>query len=136
MVLAPSDDKIAQLFQFLDQLNVLEEEDLLMHFTNDNIFSLRALSEILREDIKLERAISEKRFVSVVRELSETRRIWSERLDETLASAAGELDRGNIIQALWILNGYIRFCPSPHYRSLAEAVMGEYEDQESGDRSR
>ncbi|MGD8353394.1 MAG: hypothetical protein PVJ01_04435, partial [Pseudomonadota bacterium] len=87
------EEKVAQLFQFLDQLSVMEDEDLLMHFTSDNIYALRELSELLREDIELERAVSEKRFVSVVRDLSETRRIWSERLDETLASAAEEFDR-------------------------------------------
>jgi hypothetical protein len=107
----------------------MEDEDLLMHFTSDNIYALRELSELLREDIELERAVSEKRFVSVVRDLSETRRIWSERLDETLASAAEEFDRGNSVQALWILNGYIRFCPSPYYKEMAEGVMGNYEKE-------
>jgi hypothetical protein len=123
------EEKVAQLFQFLDQLSVMEDEDLLMHFTSDNIYALRELSELLREDIELERAVSEKRFVSVVRDLSETRRIWSERLDETLASAAEEFDRGNSVQALWILNGYIRFCPSPYYKEMAEGVMGNYEKE-------
>jgi hypothetical protein len=36
---------------------------------------------------------------------------------------------------MWILNGFIRFCPSPYYRDIAIEVMGEYEEQEPEDRS-
>jgi hypothetical protein len=77
----------------------------------------------------LERMLSEKRFVSIVRELYHTRKIWSDRLDETIASASHELGQGNRIQALWMLNGFIRFCPSPYYRELAESVVEEYEKE-------
>ena len=36
---------------------------------------------------------------------------------------------GYLVQALWMLNGFIRFCPSPYYREIAAEVMEEYEEQ-------
>ena len=73
--------------------------------------------------------LSEKRFANVIMELCETKKIWSERLSETLGTAASKFDEGNRVQALWILNGFIRFCPSPYYRELVEEVVGEYDEQ-------
>lgn len=125
------DAKIAELFNLLDHLADLEVEELLGHFTTDNIESLRLISGVLKEGIYLERILSEKRFVNVVQELYEMKKIWSDRLDKTLTSAAREFDQGNLVQALWILNGFIRFCPSPYYRDIAEGVIGKYEKQES-----
>ncbi len=121
--------KIKELTELLDYLGELHEEELLAHFTSENIEALRLLADIFKDGVEIERVLSEKRFISVIRELHETRRIWSGRLEETLASALLEFERGNNIQALWILNGFIRFCPSPYYREIAEAVMGEYEQE-------
>lgn len=121
------EEKIAELFEFLDRLGELGPDELLVHFTSGNIEALRLLSGLLKAGMDLERILSEKRFINIVKELFETKKIWSERLLETLALAARENDQGNRIQALWILNGFIRFCPSPYYRELAEKVKGEYE---------
>ena len=129
------DDKIVELFKFLDNLGELEIEDLLGQFTSENIETLRLVSGVLREGMNLERVLSEKRFVNVVQELYEMKKIWSERLGETLASAAQESKNDNHVQALWILNGFVRFCPSPYYRDIAEGVMREYEEQDPGARS-
>ena len=122
-----TDEKIMELFNTLDHLGELEDEELLGQFTSENIESLRLISTILKEGMELERMLSEKRFAIVVQELFETKRIWSDRLNVTLGSAAQEFEQGNRVQALWILNGFIRFCPSPYYREMAEEVMGEYE---------
>ena len=130
-----SDTEIIENLILLDQLGLMSEEELLSHFTSENIEAMRLLSEVLKEGMEFERMLSEKRFVNVVWELFETKRIWSEKLDETLGHAASEFDQGNRVQALWILNGFIRFCPSPYYQEMAQEVMGEYEKQESGDRS-
>ena len=124
-----TDEKIIELFKLLDSLGELDGEELLGQFTSDNIYALGLMAGLLKEEMELERMLSEKRFICVVRGLSETRRIWSERLDETLSSAVEEFEKGNSVQALWILNGYIRFCPSPYYRAMAEEVMEEYENQ-------
>jgi len=129
------DEKTAELFQILDSLGELESEELLIHFTSDNIEAIRLVSRVLKEGMDLERMVSENRFVKVVHELYETRKIWAERLEVTLTSAASEVDQGSRVQALWILNGFIRFCPSPYFREIAEEVMGEYEERESGDSS-
>ena len=122
-----TDEKIMELFNTLDHLGELEDEELLGQFTSENIESLRLISTILKEGMELERMLSEKRFAIVVQELFETKRIWSDRLNVTLGSAAQEFEQGNRVQALWILNGFIRFCPSPYYREMAEEVMEEYE---------
>ena len=122
-----SDVKILELFRLLDDLGELSEENLLGRFTSENIEALRLLSDILKEGMEFERMLSEKRFVNVVQELFETKRIWSDKLNETLGNAAQEFDQGNRIQALWILNGFIRFCPSPYYREMVEEVMEQYE---------
>ena len=124
-----SDLKILEHFQLLDQLGAMEEKELLRHFTAENIEAMRFLSEMLKEDMELERVLSEKRFVNIVQELFETKGIWLEKLNETRVNAAQEHDQGNCVQALWILNGFIRFCPSPYYREMAEKVMEEYEKQ-------
>ena len=124
-----TDEKIVELFQLLDRLGKLEAEELLGHFTSENIEALRLVSGALKEGMGLERMLSEKRFVLVIKELFETKNIWSERLDETMSSASREFDQGNRVQALWILNGFIRFCPSPYYREIAAEVMEEYEEQ-------
>ena len=124
-----SDTKTLELLKILDRLGELDDEELLSQFTSDNIEALRLISVILKEGMDVERMLSEKRFVKVVQELFETKRIWSDRLNVTLGSAAQEFEQGNRVQALWILNGFIRFCPSPYYRGMAEEVMEEYENQ-------
>jgi len=124
-----SDEKIAELFKLLDHLGELGSEELIGQFTSENIEALRLLSVILKEEMDLERMLSEKRFVNIIRELYETKMIWSGRLEQTLDNALEEYDGGNRVQALWILNGFIRFCPSPYYREIAEEVMEEYEEQ-------
>jgi hypothetical protein len=123
------DEKIVELIKLLDRLGALEIEELLGQFTSENIEALRLISEVLKERMEFERMLSEKRFVKVVQELYETKKIWAEKLNETLTSAAHEFHQGNSVQALWILNGFIRFCPSPYYREFAEEVMNEYENQ-------
>ncbi|MDF1526511.1 MAG: hypothetical protein RRA15_04635 [bacterium] len=122
-----SDEKIAELFGLLDRLGQFETEELLGHFTSDNIEAIRQVSWVLKEGMNFERVLSENRFVKVVQELYETKLIWAERLEVTLITAASEMDQGNRGQALWILSGFIRFCPSPYFREIAEDVMGEYE---------
>ena len=124
-----SDTKTVELLKILDRLGELDDEELLSQFTSDNIEALRLISVILKEGMDVERMLSEKRFVKVVQELFETKRIWSDRLNVTLGSAAQEFEQGNRVQALWILNGFIRFCPSPYYREMAEEVMEQYEGQ-------
>ena len=123
------DEKIAELLGRLERLGELESEDLLGHFTSDNIEAIRLVSWVLKEGMEFERVLSENRFVKVVQELYETRKIWTERLKVTLTNASSELDQGNRVQALWTLNGFIRFCPSPYFREIAEDVIGEYEEQ-------
>jgi hypothetical protein len=125
-----SDEKIAELFKVLDRLGELGEEELLVHFTSEKIEALRLVSGVLKEGMDLERMLSEKRFVYIVKELFETKRVWSVRLDETLTNAGQELDQGNRVQALWILNGFIRFCTSPYYREIAEEVLKKYENEQ------
>ncbi|UCF88107.1 MAG: hypothetical protein JSV70_06705 [bacterium] len=125
--MALSEIKIHQLLQTLDRLGRMEAAKLSGQFTDENINAMRLLSSLLKEDMDLEQVLSEKRFISVVGELFETRKMWSERLEETLKNAYREFEMGNRVQALWILNGFIRFCPSPYYRDRAGEVMEEYE---------
>lgn len=124
-----SDEKITGLFEFLDRLAGLDPEDLPGHFTSANIETLRLACGVLKQGLELERILSERRFIGLVKELSETKEIWSERLQETLDLAAGEHGQGNLVQALWILNGFIRFCPSPYFIGKAQEVMREYEEE-------
>ncbi len=128
-----SKDKIAELFSILDSLGQLEAAELLGHFTSENIEAMRLISGLLKEDHDLERMWSEKRFVQVVQELFEMRKIWSDKLGETLTNAAREFDLGNRVQAIWILNGFIRFCTSPYYCDIAGEVIGKYEEQGDSD---
>lgn len=121
------DEKIVEFLKILDRLGELDDVELLSQFTSDNIEALRLISVFLKEGMDVERMLSEKRFVKVVQELFETKRIWSDRLNVTLGRAAQEFEQGNRVQALWVLNGFIRFCPSPYYREMAQEVMGEYE---------
>ena len=123
------DEKIVELFKLLDRLGELEAEELMGHFTSENIEALRLVSGVLKEGMDLERMMSEKRFVRVVHELFEMKRIWAGKLGETLTGGAQEFDQGNRVQAMWILNGFIQFCPSPYYRDIAVEVMEEYEEQ-------
>jgi len=124
-----SDEKIFELFELLDRLCEIEDEQLLGYFTNENIGALRIASVVLKDEIYFEKVLSQKRFIKVVQELCEAKKIWSAKLEETLARVASEFDRGESVQALWILNGFIRFCPSPYFRNIAEEMLGEYEDQ-------
>jgi len=124
-----SDEKIFELFELLDRLCEIEDEQLLGYFTNENIGALRIASVVLKDEIYFEKVLSQKRFIKVVQELCEAKKIWSAKLEETLARVASEFDRGESVQALWILNGFIRFCPSPYFRNIAEKMLGEYEDQ-------
>lgn len=125
-----SEEKTKELLLLLDRLGSLETRELLAHFTSENIESLRVISALLKDESRFERVLSENRFVDVVRELYETKKIWEAKLKESLSSSAGEFEKGNHIQALWIINGFIRFCPSPYFRNLAEETMGKYEGGE------
>ena len=73
-----------------------------------------------------ERYLSENRFVEIVTELVDLKKIWSSKLDETLSNASEAFERDEKVQALWILDGFVRFCPSPYYRDIAERVLEGY----------
>ena len=55
-----SDNKIVVLFKQLDQLGELSSDDLLRHFTGENIEALRLISTLVKEGMDIERVLSEK----------------------------------------------------------------------------
>jgi hypothetical protein len=116
------------IFDLLYHLGNLDPEELLGHFTEENVNTLKMSAPLLKEGMELERYLSEKRFVEVVNELNELRKIWSSKLDETLGNASEAFERDDKVQALWILDGFIRFCPSPYYRDIAERVLEGYSE--------
>ncbi len=121
--------EIVRNLEILDQLGRMDYEELLTQFTSANVESMRFISSVLKDEMPFERVLSQGRFTEIVAELYETKNLWSSRLDETLAGAEKEMKQGNKVQALWILNGFIRFCSSPLYREMAQVVMEEYESQ-------
>ncbi len=120
------DDRSHHLFELLERLGQLEGEELLGHFTEENVNALKATAGLLKEELELDRYLSEKRFVQIVGELYELKRMWSGKLKETLVNAGEAFERGEMVQAMWILDGFIRFCSSHYYRSIAEKVMERY----------
>jgi len=113
------------LFLILDRLDCMDSKDLLDEFTDKTIAALRVVGGELNEKLILERVLSENRFVEVVRELVETRRIWSRHFDETVNLARKAAREGKVDQARWIIDGFLRFCPSPYFRGLAVKVIDE-----------
>ncbi len=114
-----------RLFSLLDRLGKMEREDLLKEFTEDILGEVRVLARELNEELVLERVISENRFVEVIGDLAETNRIWARRYNETVNLAGKAAAEGKTDQARWILDGFLRFCPSPGYRWLVEKMLGE-----------
>jgi hypothetical protein len=123
-----SSDRTHNIFELLDHLGELEPDELLEHFTEDNVSILKAAATMLKEGAELERYLSEKRFIEVVRELGELKKIWSAKLDQTLANASDAFNKDEKVRAIWILEGFTRFCPSPYYRDVAERVLEEYRE--------
>ena len=122
------DDRSHHLFELLERLGQLEGEELLGHFTEENVNALKATAGLLKEELELDRYLSETKFVQMVGELCELKRMWSGKLKETLENAGEVFERGEMVQAMWILNGFIRFCPAPHYRGIAERVLERYSE--------
>jgi hypothetical protein len=114
------------IFDLLDRLGNLDPEELVGHFTEENVNTLKMSAPLLKEGMELERYLSEKRFVEIVNELCDLKKIWSVKLDETLSNAGEAYDRDEKVQAMWILEGFIRFCPSPYYSDIAERVLEGY----------
>ncbi len=123
-----SDDRLHHLFELLDRLGELGGEELLGHFTEENVNALKTAAGLLKDGLELDRYLSETKFVQIVGELCELKRMWSGKLKETLENAGEAFERGEMVQAMWILDGFIRFCASPFYRSIAERVMERYEE--------
>jgi hypothetical protein len=121
-------DRTQNIFELLDLLGELGPDDLLEHFTEENMDTLKLVAPLLKEGMELERYLSEKKFVEIVNELNDIRKIWSSKLDETLGNASEAFEKDEKVQALWILEGFIRFCPSPYYSDIAERVLEGYEE--------
>jgi hypothetical protein len=119
-------DRTQNIFELLDLLGELGPDDLMEHFTEENMDTLKLVAPLLKEGMELERYLSEKRFVEIVNELCDLKKIWSVKLDETLSNAGEAYDRDEKVQAMWILEGFIRFCPSPYYSDIAERVLEGY----------
>ncbi|UCG38794.1 MAG: hypothetical protein JSV00_00735 [bacterium] len=124
-----SDEKREDLFALVQRLGEMEPGELKSHFKEDVLASLRLAAEQLRDGLVVERYLSERRFVEIVRELHETMRIWSGRLEQTLQSAGEASAGGDARRAIWILRGFAKFCPSAHYRSVAEEAASSYEKE-------
>lgn len=123
-----SEEKKLELIDLVDRLAELGQDDLQDHFTTENIQSLRKAAELIKGNMTIETAVSTRRFVQVVLELSEAKGIWSGKWDQTLQQIGELIGEGEGKQALMVLRGFIRFCPSPYYRGEAEAVLRELKD--------
>jgi hypothetical protein len=117
--------KTERIFELLDRLGELDDAQLMDHFTDDTVSNLRLLAVQLNENMRLEKVLSEKRYIEVVRQLVGMRKIWSGKLDEVQGYVEQAMGKGGKDQALWLLNGYIRFCPSPYFRAEAEKILEE-----------
>ena len=124
-----TDDRTHNLFILLDHLGELDPDDLLDHFTEENTTVLKAAAELLKEDMVLDRYLSEKVFVQVVGELVALKTMWSEKLETTLHNADEAFENDEKVRAIWILDGFIRFCPSPYYREIAQELLDEYGEE-------
>jgi len=111
--------------QFLDRLGAMSEAELMENYTNETISSIRMIASELNENLDLEHILSERRFIEVVRDLAEIKAIWAQRLEETVKLAEKAVEGGKEMQAHWILDGFIRFCPSPYFRGIVENYMDE-----------
>ena len=124
-----TDEHTQNLFILLDHLGELDPDDLLDHFTEENTTVLKAAAELLKEDMVLDRYLSEKVFVQVFGELVALKAMWSEKLETTLHNADEAFENGEKVRAIWILDGFIRFCPSPYYREIAQELLDEYGEE-------
>lgn len=121
MILPETERK--RVFELLDRFGEMDDDELLDHFTDKTVASLRLLLGELNENMRMERILSENRFVEVIRELVEIKNVWSGRLMEVQGHVEQAIEKGGKDQAVWLLNGFIRFCPSPHYRRAAEGIL-------------
>ena len=124
-----TDEHTQNLFILLDHLGELDPDDLLDHFTEENTTVLKAAAELLKEDMVLDRYLSEKMFVQIVSELVALKAMWSEKLETTLHNADEAFENDEKVRAMWILDGFIRFCPSPYYREIAEEMLDGYGEE-------
>lgn len=125
-----SDADRRNLLALLDRLAELEPEELLDHFTTENIQAVRRAIEEIKGDVTIEVTISSRRFVAIVRELSEAKSIWSEKWSQTMKTVDELSGKGKEDQALTVLRGFIRFCPSPYYRALGKKILRKMEEEE------
>ena len=114
-----------RVFELLDRFGEMSVDELHEHFTDQNVASLRLLADELNENMMMERVLSEIRFVEVVRELVEIKSVWTTRLAEVQDHVKHAMEKGRREQAVWLLKGFIRFCPSPYYRKAAEGILDE-----------
>ena len=121
--------KRERLFSLLDRLDDMEPEDLLKEFTEEILGEVRILAGELNEELVLERVISENRFLEIIGDLAETNRIWARRYEETVNLAGKAVGEGKTEQACWLLDGFLRFCPSPYYREMAEKNFDEVQKE-------
>ncbi|MDT8396268.1 MAG: hypothetical protein RRA32_07485 [bacterium] len=120
------DERTRHLFDLLDRLGELGAEELLGYFTEENVNALTSITGLLKDRLEVDRYLTRKLFVQIVGELYDLKWMWSRKLGETLNNAGDAYVKGEKVQAMWILDGFIRFCSSPHYRSIAEKVLERY----------
>jgi hypothetical protein len=118
-----SNSEILEHLDILDRLGSMNEDELVAHFTNENIAVIRLVAPELNEDLQMEHILSDKRFIAVVRDLAQMRALWKLRFEETAKAVEEASSGGKEMQAQWIIDGFLRFCPSPFYRGMAEKLM-------------
>jgi hypothetical protein len=115
-----------EAFNILDELADLEQHDLELQFSKDNIIYLRILLQEFHMEELLVEPISLINFTEIVYKLRETKRFWGRLLGDSIIQAAEMANRRETNGGIKILEAFIEKCPSPCYREHARNQIKYY----------
>lgn len=117
----------SRLYDLLDELTTLNQEDLENRFSKENVKALRRLAaDILGDESCLSLSLPSE-FVKSVYKLREAKRTWWRRLGDTIIIASESYDEGDMKAAIKIFDTFIKDCPSPFLKKIAMAHKKDYE---------
>lgn len=115
-------------FDKLHSLADLQYEDRKKHYTQENVSYLCVLAADLLPDQSIPEIDDSEAFSRFVQHLDEEEAFWSRRIGKALLEASECKGRGDIVEAVSILDEFITSCPSTSYREIALIEKANYQE--------
>jgi hypothetical protein len=120
---------IDEAFDLLHELAELSSDERAEHYSTRNVALLTALAADLFTEDPIQLIGNPEEFVQMTERLEEQEAYWSRSVGKAILEAADFRDKGDVANALNVLNRFVENCSSSSYREIALAEKENYIDR-------